>query len=520
MQKRNIVCLCITVLCSLLFATDPWPDPMLLPESMTLLANVSIDATPASAGDILAAYVQENGVTQLRGKGEIVVIEGVSGCLLQIYTAADDEDIRFMVWDQSSESVCHSEQILLSQINGSIGSYPDNMYPISAYSGSMTADPWPEPEEMNSAMAIMTQVYINDVPTGANDILAAFVRVDGQNELRGKAQVNEQQGSTCMIEVFSESNTETIYYRVWDFESQMMYEDEGLYHSEINGQAGSYPDDLILINPGGAHIVPRPTFSIVPGIYDSELSLSLFCPLMDVSICYTLDSTEPGPDDTVFSDQLPISISVPDSLQIKARAFKSGWEASGILQGEYVVKETVAEPYSNPPGGEYEEPVWVRLFCVTPDATIYYSLDGSDPDTHSIQYFGGFDIAQDTVLKARAYHVDCYPSPVMESTYLIASANPPQGGTPSATGIRKVYPNPFNESLSIAVSIKDARQDYHFMVYNLKGQCVHRESGSGSGDFVLNWDAGNKDKPKLPAGIYFLRFKTPESCSTKRVIMY
>jgi len=108
----------------------------------------------------------------------------------------------------------------------------------------------------------------------------------------------------------------------------------------------------------------------------------------------------------------------------------------------------------------------------------------------------------------------------MEETYYISSANPPELVEPMVSGIQTVYPNPFSQSINVAVTTKQSPQEYLFLVYNLKGQCVYRTAGISSGSFDLSWDGKGSRGQKLPAGIYFLRFNTKEHTSTKRVVLY
>ncbi|UCD84228.1 MAG: chitobiase/beta-hexosaminidase C-terminal domain-containing protein [Deltaproteobacteria bacterium] len=78
---------------------------------------------------------------------------------------------------------------------------------------------------------------------------------------------------------------------------------------------------------------------------------------------------------------------------------------SGIVDMGYHYEPPVPPGYvvASPPGGVYCFPgLSVTLSCYDPDATIYYTLDGSGPTTASPVYAGPINISEDTTLKAIA----------------------------------------------------------------------------------------------------------------------
>ena len=108
---------------SLLCALDPWGDPVLMAGSMTVMAEVWIEDAPASAGDMVGAFVNNGGTPELRGKQVISVIGGISGCLLQIFTQSNGEEISFRVWDESLSAEFHATQSMVSEVNAAIGKF-------------------------------------------------------------------------------------------------------------------------------------------------------------------------------------------------------------------------------------------------------------------------------------------------------------------------------------------------------------------------------------------------------------
>lgn len=77
----------------------------------------------------------------------------------------------------------------------------------------------------------------------------------------------------------------------------------------------------------------------------------------------------------------------------------------------------VATPLFTPAGGNYFSPLSVSISTTTPDATIYYTIDGSDPDNTSTEYTIPFEISTDQTIKAIAYATGFDPSSISSATY-------------------------------------------------------------------------------------------------------
>ncbi len=62
-------------------------------------------------------------------------------------------------------------------------------------------------------------------------------------------------------------------------------------------------------------------------------------------------------------------------------------------------------PVADKPSGKYTEKIDVRLSCATEGATIYYTIDGSDPKTNGIEYTDiPITLAKDTTLRAISFY--------------------------------------------------------------------------------------------------------------------
>lgn len=116
------------------------------------------------------------------------------------------------------------------------------------------------------------------------------------------------------------------------------------------------------------------------------------------TIYYTTDGSTPSASSTKYTS--PITISVNKTV-IKAIAI-DGTETSSVATGTYYTHEMPVVTL-NPTGGYVGQGGKVTLSSNVEKASIYYTLDGSDPTTSSTKYTSPVAITQNqTILKAVA----------------------------------------------------------------------------------------------------------------------
>ena len=81
---------------------------------------------------------------------------------------------------------------------------------------------------------------------------------------------------------------------------------------------------------------------------------------------------------------------------------------------------SVSAPTFTPAGGTYSEAQTVTISCATEGATIFYTLDGTDPDNGCDEYESPLTIESTTTIKAIAYK-DGESSSIASATYTIVS---------------------------------------------------------------------------------------------------
>ena len=77
-------------------------------------------------------------------------------------------------------------------------------------------------------------------------------------------------------------------------------------------------------------------------------------------------------------------------------------------------------PITIPAAGSYTGPLLVALFTPTPNAAIYYTTDGSEPNKQSAKYKGAFTLAASGAVKAIAVAgKDADKSPVASAVFTL-----------------------------------------------------------------------------------------------------
>ena len=123
---------------------------------------------------------------------------------------------------------------------------------------------------------------------------------------------------------------------------------------------------------------PAPTFSETALYRDGPFLLTLSCADADAAIRYTLDGSEPGPDDALYAGPIQIDASVT----VRAAAFGAGLEPSPVQTQHYLFEPAHTLPVVCI---ACEPALWSRLMRSTlnavaregPAAISYYEADGT-----------------------------------------------------------------------------------------------------------------------------------------------
>lgn len=124
---------------------------------------------------------------------------------------------------------------------------------------------------------------------------------------------------------------------------------------------------------------------------------------------YTTDGSDPTATSPIYAGPFTINV----TTTIKAKTFDSEYFDSAIVSSTLTRHWTkVATPIIDAAERFSGTKTSVSLSCDTEGAVIRYTIDGSEPNSHSPKYTGMFEVTATTVVKAIALRTDCENSDV------------------------------------------------------------------------------------------------------------
>lgn len=180
----------------------------------------------------------------------------------------------------------------------------------------------------------------------------------------------------------------------------------------------------------------NPSISPSSESFSGSISVTMAAPTPGTQAYYTTDGSTPTSGSTPYTGPLTVS----SSVTIKAIASGTGYADSDVTTVAYTVQ--VPQPVISPVTGAYSTPQVVTITDSQSGATIYYTVDGSDPTTSSPVYAGQFTVSANTVVKAFAAASGYENSNVASATFTIVSPPPPAIPQPVVTPISGAYSTP------------------------------------------------------------------------------
>ncbi|MEM7209676.1 MAG: chitobiase/beta-hexosaminidase C-terminal domain-containing protein, partial [Pseudomonadota bacterium] len=167
------------------------------------------------------------------------------------------------------------------------------------------------------------------------------------------------------------------------------------------------------------------TISPNGGSYADSVDVTLSAQPAEATIYYTTDGSTPDTSSTIYGGPFTLT----DSATVNAIGVLDGYQDSPVASAAFTVTPTpppvVDEPAISPNGGSYFDSVEVTLSTSPVSATIYYTTDGSTPDTSSSVYGGPFTLTDSATVNAIGVLDGYQDSPVASAAFTVSSEPPP-----------------------------------------------------------------------------------------------
>jgi hypothetical protein len=148
--------------------------------------------------------------------------------------------------------------------------------------------------------------------------------------------------------------------------------------------------------------------------FSSSVQVTITDSTAGATIYYTTDGSTPTTSSAPYTGPIPVSA----TTTLNAIASAPNYTQSAVASATYTMQiPQAATPTLNPPGGNYALPQSVTISDSTPNATIYYTTDGSTPTTSSAPYTGPILVIKTTTIQAIAVAPGYSGSSVGSATY-------------------------------------------------------------------------------------------------------
>lgn len=476
-------------------ATDPFGEPVVCSESSTLACAVSINNQAVESGDVIAAFVDNQGSLELRGKATLISENGQSGSpAMQIYKRNDHELIQFRLWRQQENDVLISPQSLCTGHHFP-DSWPDNPYPIDF--GEMAE----QEIALNPGWNLVSWNLsaLNDTPAYLlSSIPSAILEFKGTDGIYIPDNPYSTLSSTTIGKAYSLRISAASN---WSLHGSEVAVDTPIPLTDGWNMAGFLPSDPQPVDSALQNVMPwleqvKGTDGIyIPGNpYSTLLS-------MEAGKGYWLRIN--GDHDLIYPDsptQLAKSVPpakpqkevkvLPQSMGILLRC---DWAAPGDLVLAKVEDELRgAERFISPQGFPA---ALLQVFTTEPGEEISLWIQRAD----------GTQIAVANRIQSNPQQqLGEYPDFVVLE---------PKGNNPDlpqvSNQLKSCYPNPFNPSTTISFSIEQDDTPVCINVYNIRGQLLHKlvDKKYLKGQHQIVFEGKDSAGKSLGSGLYLIEFK-------------
>jgi hypothetical protein len=188
---------------------------------------------------------------------------------------------------------------------------------------------------------------------------------------------------------------------------------------------------------GSGKPTPAPTFNLSGGKYNDPQTIVLKDTVAGAKIYYTTDGSAPTAKSTLYT--VPFKQTATET--IRANAIAPGQTLSTTAEETYEL--VVGKPSLSVSTGVYSKAVKLTISDVTPDASLYYTTNESNPTAKSTPYTGPITISSATTIKVIGIKSGYAMSAVATATYSF--------GTPAATPLFEPSGGTFKSTVTVKI---------------------------------------------------------------------
>jgi Legume lectin domain/Chitobiase/beta-hexosaminidase C-terminal domain len=253
---------------------------------------------------------------------------------------------------------------------------------------------------------------------------------------------------TTLVMTITDTSTNATFTASWPVDIPTIVGDDAAYVGFTAGTGGYTAVQNIqtwMFTSGSGQTIPAPSFSPAAGTYLGTQMVTVSDAASSATIFYTTDGSTP----TTSSAQYTGPIAITTTQTIKAIAAATAISVSAVGTATYTIESQVTTPTFSPAGGTYPSVQTVTISTTSPNATIYYTTNGTTPTTASTQYAGPITVSATQTIQAIASASGYFDSNVASATYTIRFA----AATPTFS------PAPGMYTSAQSVTISDATPD-------------------------------------------------------------
>lgn len=296
-----------------------------------------------------------------------------------------------------------------------------------------------------SAPTNTSSVYSSPISVTADTTIRAVAVLSGDWSVETMAEFDEQAaaptfdpvpgtfGVSVTVSVSTVTGGADLYYTIDGSEpttNSTEYTTPLVFTKDTTLKSIAVKDGVSSAVSAGAYSITNRV--LIPGIGPDQntqnyyVDVFITCSTPGASIYYTTNGAAPSTNTLLYSAPFRLWT----NAQVRAIAVKDGLNNSLQAAKTYSIIRKVRTPEFSPAAGMFTNSVNVTLSTDPSDATLYYTTDGTDPNTGSSVYGAPINLTDSATVKVYGVRSTFTDSDIATAVYTKADLTPPVPGVP------------------------------------------------------------------------------------------